>query len=279
MVGKGSGRASSRAEKVSTPESTVVPIRVILADSQAIFRVGISKILSAEADLNVVAQVETLGQTIAALASMEADVLLFETGMSPTPSEAISEVLKRTPNLCVVVLVGELTEAETVDYLRRGVRGIVTRSIAPELLVRCVRKTFQGETWLDNRGINWVMNAFRAQAAQLRSADPKHRLTEKELLIISGVTQGLRNKDIAQEIGTTEQVVKNYLRKIYDKLGINDRLELALYTVHERLLESRRALNEPAGETAAPPPGPPVEPVPEIEKTRPAKARSSQPER
>lgn len=63
------------------------------------------------------------------------------------------------------------------------------------------------------------------------------RLSDKEMLIISGVTQGLKNKDIAREVGTTEQVVKNYLRKIYDKLQVSDRLELALYSMHHRLLD------------------------------------------
>jgi hypothetical protein len=58
------------------------------------------------------------------------------------------------------------------------------------------------------------------------------------MLIISGVTQGLKNKDIAVQVGTTEQVVKNYLRKIYDKLGVADRLELALYSMHRKLLDS-----------------------------------------
>jgi hypothetical protein len=57
------------------------------------------------------------------------------------------------------------------------------------------------------------------------------------MMIIGGVTQGLKNKDIALEVGTTEQVVKNYLRKIYDKLGVSDRLELALYSMHRRLLD------------------------------------------
>jgi DNA-binding NarL/FixJ family response regulator len=248
MVGKSSVKASARVEKISTPASEVVPVRVILADSQAIFRVGISKILAAEPGIRVVAQVETLGQTLHALASVGADVLLMEAALSPTSAEAFSEVLKRAPNLCVVAIVAEVAEADTVEFLRRGVRGIITRAIAPELLVRCVRKVFEGETWLDNRGINWVIKAFRTQAAQLRSTDPRHRLSQKEMLIISGVTQGLRNKDIAQEIGTTEQVVKNYLRKIYDKLGINDRLELALFTVHQRLLERDRQTEAAAGE-------------------------------
>jgi hypothetical protein len=78
------------------------------------------------------------------------------------------------------------------------------------------------------------------------------------------VTQGLKNKDIAQEIGTTEQVVKNYLRKVYDKLGVSDRLELALYTMHHRLLEGLRkptsgeqpaAGGQSSGATTSPPGG------------------------
>jgi DNA-binding NarL/FixJ family response regulator len=100
-----------------------------------------------------------------------------------------------------------------------------------------VRKIAEGETWLDHREVNWLIKAFRVQAAQLRTAVGRPVLTEKEMIVVSGVTQGLRNRDIAKEMGTTEQVVKNYLRKIYSKLNISDRLELALYTVNERLLE------------------------------------------
>jgi DNA-binding NarL/FixJ family response regulator len=215
------------------------PLRVILADSQAIFRAGIANILMSEPDICIVAQTGDFGQTLAAVSVQDADVLFFEHGLSPTPAEAVEEILKRAPRILIVILVDNAVEQDTVDYFRRGVRGLVPRGIAPELLVRCVRKVAEGETWLDNQGINWLIKAFRAQATQARTTEGKHRLSEKEMLIISGVTRGLRNREIAHEIGTSEQVVKNYLRKIYDKLGINDRLELALYTVHERLLEPR----------------------------------------
>jgi len=85
--------------------------------------------------------------------------------------------------------------------------------------------------------VNWVIEAYRSQAEQGTTPKQQLRLSEKEMLIIGGVTQGLKNKDIAMEVGTTEQVVKNYLRKIYDKLGVSDRLELALYSMHRRLLD------------------------------------------
>ncbi len=85
----------------------------------------------------------------------------------------------------------EPTEEDTVEFLRRGVRGIVTRSIGPDLLVRCIRKVHAGETWLDSKGVNWVIEAYRAQASQLTSPRNRVKLSTKELQIIAGVTQGL----------------------------------------------------------------------------------------
>jgi two-component system, NarL family, nitrate/nitrite response regulator NarL len=213
-------------------------IRVIVADSEPIFRVGMRKIFALEDDIRVVAQSESVAQTLSAASKFPAEVLLFESVLSSNPAETVTEVLSANPHLRVILIVPDLSEDETVEYLRRGVNGIVTRSIAPDLLIKCIRKVASGETWLDNRGVNWVIEAYRSQASQLTNPRTRVRLSPKELWIISGVTQGLRNKDIAQEVGTTEQVVKNYLRKVYDKLGVSDRLELALYSMHHRLLEN-----------------------------------------
>jgi DNA-binding NarL/FixJ family response regulator len=224
-------------------------IRVIIADSQAIFRVGIRKVLAVEDGLRVVAQAENLGQTISAVAKFPADMLLLESRITSNSPEACSELLKRAPGLKIVVITGDVDADQTVEYLRRGVKGIVTRSIAPDLLVRCVRKVAEGETWLDNRGVNWVIEAYRSQAALLTSPRPKNRLSDKELLIVSCVAQGMRNKEIAQEVGTTEQVIKNYLRKVYDKLGVSDRLELALYCIHHRLMDKAKVAADVAATT------------------------------
>jgi DNA-binding NarL/FixJ family response regulator len=219
-------------------ESESNNIRIVIADSEAIFRAGMSKIFTQEPDLEVIAQTDSLAQTLATVSEIEADVILFEAGLSLTPAEAVSEVMRRALPPARVILVSQRSsEHETVEFLRRGVRGILTRSVSPELLVRCVRKVSAGETWLDNQGVNWIIDAYRSQA-QLGSGKQALRFSEKEMLIISGVTQGLKNKDIAVQVGTTEQVVKNYLRKIYDKLGVADRLELALYSMHRKLLDT-----------------------------------------
>ena len=238
---KGSNRGvrSDTGPVLQTASDSDAPrLRIIIADSEAIFRVGMSKIFATQPDLEVVAQTETLAQTLSVVSSTPADVVLFESGLSPNPADAISEVARRVnPGTKIILVTSHAGEQETVDFLRRGVRGILPRAITPELLVRCVRKVWSGETWLDKQGVNWVIDAYRSQASQGNAPQQRLRLSEKEMMIIGGVTQGMKNKDIAREVGTTEQVVKNYLRKIYDKLNVADRLELALYSMHHRLLE------------------------------------------
>ena len=224
-------------------------IKVILADGQAIYRVGIRKIFALEDDIRVVAQAETLGQALVAVSRFPADIFLMESSLTEDPAAAIAEVLKRQAGIRTIVVTSELDQEDTVEYLRRGARGILQKTISPDLLVKCVRRVHGGETWLDNRGVNWLIDAYRNQALHLTAHPPKARLNEKELLIIAGVTQGMRNKEIAAEVGTTEQVVKNYLRKVYDKLGVSDRLELALYCIHHRLLHGRLGAAAAAADT------------------------------
>jgi len=213
-------------------------VRIVLADSQAIYRVGIRKIFALEDDIRVVAQADSLDNLRSSLERRPADVVLLEGGLLTGQPNAIPELLRVTPNVKLIVQAIGSDEAQTVELYRRGVRGIISRSISPDLLVRCVRRIATGETWIDNQAVNWVIEAYRAQAAALVSPRTQPRLSPKETAIITCITQGKRNKEIAFQLGTTEQVIKNYLRKIYDKLGVSDRLELALYCLHNKIIKS-----------------------------------------
>jgi DNA-binding NarL/FixJ family response regulator len=213
-------------------------IRIILADSQAIYRVGIRKVLALEDDIRVVAQADSLENLHAAIVRYPTDIVLLEGNMLTGTTNAIPELLRLAPNAKLIVQAMATDENHTVELYRRGVRGIISRAISPDLLVRCVRRIAAGETWIDNQSVNWVIDAYRAQAAALVSPRNQPRLSPKELSIITCITQGKRNKEIAFQLGTTEQVIKNYLRKIYDKLGVSDRLELALYCLHNKIIPS-----------------------------------------
>jgi len=213
-------------------------VRIILADSQAIYRVGIRKIFALEDDLRVVAQADSLDNLRAAIERYPSDVVLLEGALLGGSTNHVSELLKIAPDAKLIIQSVANEESQTVDLYRKGVRGIISRSISPDLLVRCVRRIAAGETWIDNQSVNWVIEAYRAQAAALVSPKSQPRLSPKEMDIIKCITQGKRNKEIAFQLGTTEQVIKNYLRKIYDKLGVSDRLELALYCLHNKIIHS-----------------------------------------
>jgi DNA-binding NarL/FixJ family response regulator len=213
-------------------------LRVIVADSQAIFRAGLRKIFAVEDDIRVVGQAETLPQVLSAAKKFSADILIMEAALSPNPADTVSELLRQTPSLRLVVVTAKPHEELTLELFRRGAYGIVSRDVDPELFVDCLRKVSQGDPWLDSRGIQWVLGAYRTQGSRPVSSRSKIQLTPKESLIVSCVTQGMKNKEIAVRVGTTEQVVKNYLRKVYDKLGVADRLELALYCLHNHLPET-----------------------------------------
>jgi DNA-binding NarL/FixJ family response regulator len=223
---------SEEHDSVANPNA----IRIILADSQAIYRVGIRKIFALEDDLRVVAQADTIENLYAAVERFPGDVLLMEGGMLAGTVDAIPQVLKIAPEIKIIVQASQSDEHSTVEMYRRGVRGVISRSISPDLLVKCVRKIAHGETWIDNQSVNLVIEAYRSQAQSLIHPKSQPRLTAKEIVIITGITQGKRNKEIAYQLGTSDQVVKNYLRKIYDKLGVSDRLELALYCLHNKII-------------------------------------------
>jgi DNA-binding NarL/FixJ family response regulator len=228
-------------------------VRVILADTQAIFRAGLRKIFALEDDIRVVGQAETLAQTQSALAKFSADALIFEAAITPSPVEAVAELLHQNANLRIIVVTPGSDEDLTLELFRRGAHGIVSREVEPELLVDCLRKVIAGETWLDTQGIHWVMEAYRNQNNRASGARPKVQLTPKETVIVACVTQGMKNKEIASRVGTTEQVVKNYLRKVYDKLGVADRLELALYCLNHHIVDNTKvpAVPTPAASNPA----------------------------
>jgi two-component system, NarL family, nitrate/nitrite response regulator NarL len=224
-------------------------IRVIVADSQAIFRAGLRKIFAVEDDIRVVGQAETLPQAISAAKKFSAEILIFEASLAENPLEAVQEIMKTAPGLRMVVVTEAPQQELTLELFRRGAHAIVSREIDSDLFVECLRTIAKGEPWLEQHATKWVLEAFRTQGSRPHGGRSKVQLTPKESLIVSCVTQGMKNKEIATRVGTTEQVVKNYLRKVYDKLGVADRLELALYCLNNRVVLDKVAAPPQTGAT------------------------------
>jgi DNA-binding NarL/FixJ family response regulator len=222
-----------------TDDADIATMRIILADSQAVYRVGILQILTSSSDMRVIAQVNTLAGVRSAIdryfthlarpRSTASTIVLLEGNMISGAVGIISELVRRTPQLKIIVQSAQSNESNTVELYRHGVRGVIPRSISPDLLVKCVRKIAAGETWIDNQSVNWVIDAYRSSFTPSSIPRDQALLSPKERSVLTCIMKGQCNKEIAHDLGTTEQVIKNYLSNIYRKLAVSDRVELALY--------------------------------------------------
>lgn len=208
-------------------------LKIILADNQAIFRAGIAKVLAVEDDFRIVAQAQSLEQFGMALEKFRVSTAIFASSFLPNIENIAKTAKTAQSKLIVVAENGENPER----YIRAGVDGVVYRSVSSDALVDCVRRVSRGERYVqDAKGPSPVPESDDFVGARVRD-----RLTPKELRIIALIVQGYKNKEIAVQLGTTEQVIKNYLRNVYDKIGVSDRLELALFTIHHRILAEAAA--------------------------------------
>jgi DNA-binding NarL/FixJ family response regulator len=208
-------------------------LKIILADNQAIFRAGIAKVLAVEDDVRIVAQAQTVEQAMIAIEKFRGSVMIYASSFLPDTAHLAS--LARQSGIQLVVIAENNEPAER--YLSAGVLGLIYRSVESTELLRCVRKVNGGESYIQDLRTP----ACDPDTDDFVGARVRDRLTPKELKIVALIVQGFKNKEIANLLGTTEQVVKNYLRNVYDKIGVSDRLELALFTIHHRILAEAAA--------------------------------------
>lgn len=207
-------------------------IKLVLADNQTIFRAGASKVLAVEDEIRVVAQASTADQMYMALERFQPNVLLFSAAMEGDLAKIIRAAAKQRSKLIVI---GENGEPAS-RFSTAGVDGVVYRNVSGPSLVQAVQTVAAGRPWVQDALSPVLTNEDDMVGARVRD-----RLTPKELRIVALIVQGYRNKEIAAQLGTTEQVIKNYLRNVYDKIGVSDRLELALFTLHHRILAEAAA--------------------------------------
>jgi DNA-binding NarL/FixJ family response regulator len=206
--------------------------KIILADSQAIFRAGTAKVLAMDEDLRIIAQCTDLERMYHAITTFPSAIVLFAASLHPD-FPRLRVLLETTGSRGIVI--AENTDAAS-SYLQQGFRGVVFRSVTGPTLVECVRRVAAGETWMPPQVM--VPDSPQEDMVGTRVRD---RLTPKEMRIVALIVQGCKNREIAMRLKTTEQVIKNYLRSIYDKTGVGDRLELALFTIHHRVLAAAAA--------------------------------------
>lgn len=210
--------------------------KLILADNQAIFRAGTAKILAMEDDFRIIAQCSEAERLFAALDTFRGAILIFASSLKLDPQTLLPRVLAAGSRSIVIAENGESVQ----PWFTSGVSGAAHRNVTGPALIECVRHVGLGERQVRAAGLDFPGIEDDAVGSRVRD-----RLTPKELKIVALIVQGCKNKEIALRLNTTEQVIKNYLRSIYDKTGVSDRLELALFTIHHRILaEAAQALGD-----------------------------------
>lgn len=201
--------------------------KIILADNQAIFRAGTAKILAMEDDFRIIAQCADAERLLPAIDTFRGATLIFASSLKLDPQVLVPRVLAVGSHSIVIAENGEPIQ----PWFNAGVNGAAHRNVTGPALIECVRHVSLGERHVRANGVDLPGTGDDPVGSRVRD-----RLTPKELKIVALIVQGCKNKEIALRLTTTEQVIKNYLRSIYDKTGVSDRLELALFTIHHRIL-------------------------------------------
>ena len=219
---------------MGTARATRGKIRVLVADREGVFRLGLKKLFAVEDDLRVVAEADKAADVLARMTSFRPDLAFIQDEiLAESKGSLIPAVTEAAPNCKVVATASSESDESSMNHVRSGAAGVILKSVDPQMFVKCARRVHEGETWIPKRQVATMAKVLEAQPdSRPRPADT---LTRREKSVICCLMEGWHNREISNHLAISEQTVKNHLRAIYDKVGVSDRLELVLYAIHQRL--------------------------------------------
>lgn len=213
-------------------------IRILVADDERLFREALRALLETEAGFSVVGDAADGAEALKLVRRVKPDVLLLDLAMPRLPGlDALRTLADSSPRVRTIVLTAAIRREDVVTALYLGARGVVLKDTTPEILFRSIRAVFEGGYWLGDEAIRDLVEALRAMlpSSNATSTGRPFNLTARELEVIKGIVAGYSNKEIALRFNVTEDTVKHHLTSIFDKVGVSNRLELALFATHHHL--------------------------------------------
>jgi DNA-binding NarL/FixJ family response regulator len=205
------------------------PIRVVVVDDHPIVLEGLERLFRREGDIEIAARCVNAREALDAVRAHRPDVVLLDLRLPGGNGLDVLDAIRREglPTRAVL-LAGSINEDELVEALQLGARGIVLKEMAPELLVRCLRTVHAGGRWLENDFLGRALEGLLEREGVARPGG-RMALSPREIEIVRLAASGHHNREIAETLHITEGTVKVHLHNIYEKLGIEGRVELTLY--------------------------------------------------
>ncbi len=214
------------------------PIKVLIADDHPVVRVGLRNMLQSDSRVKVIAEAKDGIEALHMVRTLRPDILLLDLAMPRLPGmDALRELTSETTTTRTIVLTAFIDKRQVLEALQLGARGVVLKDAIVDHLSACIGAVMQGQYWLEGHPVQNLVQVLRDLAAQ--TAPPPRKtfgLTGRELEVVGLITEGSTNKHIAQTFGISEETVKRHLTNIFNKLGVGNRLELALFALNHNLL-------------------------------------------
>jgi two-component system, NarL family, nitrate/nitrite response regulator NarL len=216
--------------------SNRAPVRVMIADDHAIFRAALRRVLEFEPGFYVAGETGGNGEVVSVARQLQPDLLLLDDTQGHRTLDAVRELSTLAHTCRTILLTAHIKEQQLVQAFRAGARGIMAKASPVEVLFKGIDAVMAGEYWVGRERVADLVRVFRSEPVEPHQDRP-FGLTSRELQVVEAVVSGYTNKEIAERLAISQNTAKHHLSSIFDKLGVSNRLELALFTHSHRILQ------------------------------------------
>jgi len=212
---------------------------ILIADDHAVFRYGLRKLLESEPGFMVVGEAVDGSQVAKLTSVLKPAVLMLDLAMPRlTGIEVLRQLASAQGEVRTIVLTVAIEKKQIVEALQLGARGILLKDAAIHLVTKCIRKVLAGDYWVGREEVTSLVDYLHPLKRNTEGTAEQRLLefTPREQEIISAILTGSANKEIAAKLSLREDTVKHHLSNIFDKAGVSNRLELAIWSVNRGLL-------------------------------------------
>ncbi len=206
-------------------------MKIIIVDDYVLFREGIAALLGTEKDIQIVGLAGSVQETVEIACDVEPDIILMDsTLLDGTGADATRKILERQPNCKVIILTTCEQDASLFDAIRSGAKGYLLKTISPQKLLASIRSVYRGESAISRSMTLRLMEELaRTKASEPATDQIQDKLTPREQEVLRMLATGMNNYDISVHLFLSQNTVKHYIYRIFDKLQITNRREAARF--------------------------------------------------